>query len=76
MLGYNFRNIVLLDHRIKSSFRIYDHDRTERAQSEASRLNDTDFFGQAVGCDFFFQSVPDPLASGRGTSGPPADKYV
>ena len=76
MFGDDLGNIFLLNHRVKSSFRIYDHDGAEGAQSETTGLDNTDFFRQPVGRDFFFQSLTDTLASGRGASGSAADEYM
>ena len=76
MLGYDLRDIVFLHHRIKRSFRIYDHDRPERAQAETSGFHYADFLGQPVRRDLFFQSFSDPLAAGRSTSGSAADEYM
>ena len=76
MFGYDLRNVILPDHRVKRSLRIDDHNGTQSTQSETSCLHNADFLSEAVRRDLFFQPVYDPLAARGGTSGTAADKYV
>ena len=68
MLGNDLRDILFFYHGIKRAFRMYDHDRPQGAQAEASGLYDLYILLQAVGLDFLFQLFNDPQASRRSTA--------
>ena len=76
MLADDFRNILCFDFRIEASLGIYDHDRAQCAETEATGLDDLYLFLQPVFLNFTFQGLDNRLAAGRSTSGTSADKYV
>ena len=76
MFRHDLRNVILLYHGIKSTFRIYNHNRSQSAQAETAGLYHADFLGKPLGRNLFFQSVNNSLASGGGTSCSAADKYM
>ena len=76
MFRHDLRNVVFLQHGIKGSFRIYDHNRSQGAQAETTGLYHADFLGKSLSRNLFFQSVNNSLAAGGGTSCSAADKYM
>ena len=72
----DFRDVVYGDAAVEGAFRVYDHDGTECAETEAAGHDDFDFFVQTLCLQFIRQLVVQSSTAGRGTASTAADKYV
>ena len=65
-----------LDHAVEGAVGINDHDRAERAKTEAAGRDELDLLGQPLLCQLFFESILQRHASGGGTARTAADQYM
>ena len=76
MLLYDFGNILGLYLAVEGALRIYDHDRSERAESEASGRDDLDLVRDPRRFELGKERVSDAHGARGGASRTAADEHV